>query len=275
MHLTGTVGLQIFQRAAGIAVALLLAVATPAAAMMTGIIGFSGQQTKPDGTPLYCSNAGIGCHFGDPGTKAPLVRFDGPTQVDPGATVMYTFIVTSENPTVQLQAGIDIAASAGTLGTLPDQQEQVLKNFTTMNGEITHTGPKDNDQNGETTWQFTWQAPTTPGVYVLFGAGNSVDASSTVEGDEAAITTLMITVGDVAPTPTPTPSPAPTATPGGACAGDCNGDGMVTVNELILGVNIALGTQPASVCTAIDTNGDGMVTINELIAAVTRALNGC
>jgi hypothetical protein len=275
MHRTGTVGSKALQRAAGITIALLLAVATPAAALMIGITGFSGQQLKPDGTPLYCSNAGLGCHFTDPGTKAPLVRFEGPTQVDPGATVTYTFIVTSQNPTVQIQAGLDVAASAGKLGALPGQQEQVLKNTSTMNGEITHTGPKDNDQNGEAAWQFTWQAPTTPGVYVLFGAGNSVDASTTDEGDEAAITTLMITVGDVAPTPTPTPSPAPTATPGSACAGDCNGDGMVTVNELILGVNIALGTQPASVCTAIDTNGDGMVTINELIAAVTRALNGC
>ena len=26
------------------------------------------------------------------------------------------------------------------------------------------------------------------------------------------------------------------------CAGDCNGDGTVTINELILGVNIALGS---------------------------------
>jgi len=263
-----TVGSRFLHGGAAIAVALLAAFAAPAAALMTGISGFSGQQTRPDGMPLYCSNAGIGCHVTGPGTKAPMVRFEGPTQVDPGALVTYSFIVTSENPTVQIQAGLDVAASAGTLGALPGQQEQVLKNPVTMQGDITHTGPKDNDQNGEAAWQFTWQAPTTPGVYILFGAGNSVDASSTFEGDEAAITTLMITVGDVAPTPTPTPTVAP-------CAGDCNGDGHVTVNELILGVNIALGSQPVSVCTAIDTNGDGMVSINELIAAVTKALNGC
>lgn len=277
MERTRTVDSTILLRsAAGVAVLLLAAIAPPAGAMMTGITGFSGQQMKPDNTPLYCSNAGMGCHFTDSGTKAPLVRFDGPTQVDPGATATYTFTVTSENPTVQIQAGLDVAASAGILGALPGQQEQVLKNFSTMQGEITHTGPKDNDQNGEAAWQFTWQAPTTPGVYVLFGAGNSVDADTTVEGDEAAITTLMITVGSVAPTPTPSPSPAPTATPDTiACAGDCNGDGQVTVNELVLSVNIALGSQPASACTAADSNGDGMVSINELIAAVTRALNGC
>jgi hypothetical protein len=59
------------------------------------------------------------------------------------------------------------------------------------------------------------------------------------------------------------------------CVGDCNGDGMVAINELIIGVNIALGSQPASACPSFDVNGDGMVTINELIQGVNNALNGC
>jgi cysteine-rich repeat protein len=59
------------------------------------------------------------------------------------------------------------------------------------------------------------------------------------------------------------------------CAGDCNGDGEVAINELITGVNIALGSAPLSACAAIDINGDGDVAINELIAAVNNALNGC
>ena len=59
------------------------------------------------------------------------------------------------------------------------------------------------------------------------------------------------------------------------CVGDCNGDGMVAINELITGVNIALGSAPVSSCPAIDANGDGEVTINELIAAVNNALGGC
>lgn len=247
-----------------VAIALMVGLgAAPTAALTTGITGFSGKQTKPDGTPLYCSNAGLGCHFTDADTKAPMVRFEGPTQLDPGAQATYTFVVTSENPKVQIQAGLDVAASAGSLGMVAGQQEQLL------DGEITHTGPKDNNQNGEAAWQFTWQAPTTPGVYVLFGAGNSVDASTTDEGDEAAITTLMITVGTVAPTPTPT------ATPLVRCAGDCNGNGAVAVNELILAVNIALGSLPGGTCSACDTNGDGMVSISELVAAVNKALNGC
>jgi cysteine-rich repeat protein len=60
-----------------------------------------------------------------------------------------------------------------------------------------------------------------------------------------------------------------------ACAGDCSGDRMVTINELITCVNFALvGTAP-STCPACDPDASGMVAINELIAAVGAALNGC
>ncbi len=59
------------------------------------------------------------------------------------------------------------------------------------------------------------------------------------------------------------------------CVGDCNGDGMVAINELIIGVNIALGSAPVTACPSFDVNGDGMVTINELILGVNNALNGC
>jgi hypothetical protein len=62
---------------------------------------------------------------------------------------------------------------------------------------------------------------------------------------------------------------------GAQCAGDCDGDGMVAINELILGVNIALGTAATTDCPSFDTDGDGMVAINELIAAVSNALNSC
>jgi hypothetical protein len=61
----------------------------------------------------------------------------------------------------------------------------------------------------------------------------------------------------------------------GACAGDCDGNGAVTVNELIRGVNIALGTLAVSACPSFDASGDGRITVDELIAAVNRALGGC
>lgn len=59
------------------------------------------------------------------------------------------------------------------------------------------------------------------------------------------------------------------------CAGDCNGDGGVAINELIIGVNVALGNEQASRCPSFDRNDDGQVGIAELVAAVGHALDGC
>src|SRR5690606_29011987 len=61
----------------------------------------------------------------------------------------------------------------------------------------------------------------------------------------------------------------------GPCAGDCNGDGMVSIDELIRAIRIPLGESALEVCPAIDATGDGEVGINELIAAVNNALSGC
>jgi hypothetical protein len=71
-----------------------------------------------------------------------------------------------------------------------------------------------------------------------------------------------------APTPTPTVPPS-------ACTGDCNDSGDVSINELIVGVNIALGNAAVSSCAAFDADGGDTVTISELIAAVNNALGGC
>jgi hypothetical protein len=40
-------------------------------------------------------------------------------------------------------------------------------------------------------------------------------------------------------------------------------------------VNIALGTDPVSLCPAGDPNHDGQITINEIIEAVNNDLDGC
>jgi len=62
---------------------------------------------------------------------------------------------------------------------------------------------------------------------------------------------------------------------GALCVGDCNGDLQVTVDELVLGINIALGETDVDQCTAIDASGDRQVTVDEIVAAVTAALDGC
>ena len=59
------------------------------------------------------------------------------------------------------------------------------------------------------------------------------------------------------------------------CAGDCDGDGAVTIDELIRAVELALRDGSAVECAAIDADGDDRVVVAELIAAVAAALNGC
>lgn len=59
------------------------------------------------------------------------------------------------------------------------------------------------------------------------------------------------------------------------CTGDCDSSREVSVDEIIRGVNIALGTLPLSACSAMDANGDTEVTVDEIISAVNRALEGC
>jgi hypothetical protein len=59
-----------------------------------------------------------------------------------------------------------------------------------------------------------------------------------------------------------------------SCLGDCNGGGTVAINELVLGVNIALGLAARSACAAFDPNNNG-VSIDELVRGVSNALLGC
>lgn len=84
------------------------------------------------------------------------------------------------------------------------------------------------------------------------------------------------------PTSTPTSEPTPTATCGTvvtaecpACAGDCDGDLSVNVDEVITMVTIALGNSSTSMCTRGDIDGDGFVLVDEIVAAVQRSLHGC
>jgi len=60
-----------------------------------------------------------------------------------------------------------------------------------------------------------------------------------------------------------------------ACSGDCNQDGVVTIDEVVLAIDIALGEAMPDRCSHLDVSGDHLVTVDELILAATQALNGC
>ncbi|MDX2169149.1 MAG: hypothetical protein SF182_18920 [Deltaproteobacteria bacterium] len=88
-------------------------------------------------------------------------------------------------------------------------------------------------------------------------------ASSTPNGDPLLTEAVGGTV-----TVEPAPPPPP-------CAGDCNSDRMVAINELLIGVNINIGASALDACPGFDTDEDGQVLVSELIQAVNAALNGC
>jgi hypothetical protein len=97
-------------------------------------------------------------------------------------------------------------------------------------------------------------------------------------GDQGGVATC----GAAAPTTfTPTLTRTPTSTISstpptpGPCVGDCNSNGKVTVDELVKGVNIALGTAPLGDCPAFNCNGTGRVTVDCLVRGVNAALSGC
>lgn len=239
-------------------VSLNVGFAATGSARDDGVIGASGKNNG-----FFCRN----CHAG--GT-APIVAFGGPTTMGLRSIATFRFTVTSQAAS-QISAGLDVAASAGVLGLVEGQGTRLQLN------EVTHSIPRANDANGQAIFEFTWQAPATAGTYTLFGAGTSANDDTLATGDAAARTTYEIVVGENIPTPTPTP-PVPTPTTTAeipTCVGDCNGDGSVTVDEIITGVNIALGIAPPSACPVFDTNGDRTVTVEEILQAVNNALSGC
>lgn len=71
------------------------------------------------------------------------------------------------------------------------------------------------------------------------------------------------------------PTPSPTAGSTIACVGDCNADGIVSVDEIITMVSIALGLLPLDRCASGDTDFDGYVTVDEILRGVSLALQGC
>lgn len=59
-----------------------------------------------------------------------------------------------------------------------------------------------------------------------------------------------------------------------SCTGDCDGNGEVTVDEIVTMVNAAL-TGGDGGCPAGDANDSGDITVDEIITAVNNALTGC
>jgi outer membrane protein assembly factor BamB len=196
-------------------------------ALSSGIAGYSGKQGDT------CNQ----CHSG--GT-APVVRFEGPEQILPGAVGTFRFIVQTQSA-AQFFAGLDVAASAGVLG--PSSADARLES-----GEVTHTMPKVL-VDGETSWTFTWQAPTTPGTQTLYGASLAANGDGTRDGDRASATTFPITVVQESQ------------------RGDANCDGAVSAADLTAALE-RLPTGQAGACPFVDADCDGGVGPGDIAAII-------
>ena len=60
-----------------------------------------------------------------------------------------------------------------------------------------------------------------------------------------------------------------------ACGGDCDGDGAVSIADLVTMVDIALGQMSMDACTAGDMGSDGEIGVADVVGAVGHALDGC
>ena len=126
-------------------------------------------------------------------------------------------------------------------------------------------------------------------------AASATASSSATQARTATPTASLTAPTEIPPSPTSTrttaagsPTPSVTASPvstvtttatatvgAGQCIGDCDGSNTVSVNELVLGVNIALARTALAACPPFDQNDSQRVEVNELVAAVNRALQGC
>ena len=176
-------------RRAGIVAVLFLS--SHASANSGGIAGYSGKSGPNCGQ----------CHTGG---VAPMVQIVGPTTLEVGQTATYRIDVIS-GATSQKNAGIDVAASDGTLAVHAGGTPTHL-----LNGEIVQNsaaGPAST-----VSFQFDFIAPGAPGTVTLFGDSLSCNFDGDTGGDNFKTTRLavMVVPSGSAPDAGEIPDAAPT-----------------------------------------------------------------
>lgn len=206
---------------------------------MLALLGAAAVNALSEGISGESGRGGESCRSCHGGGIAPVVMFAGPSEVVADTTAAFAFAVQSQAER-QIVAGFNVAADHGAL--IGEAQQGVQSIF----GELTHRGPRVNDEHGVVSWSFAWQAPRQPGEYLLYGAGLSANGNGTRNGDASAATTAVVTV--VA----------------GALSGDGNCDGRPGAADLIARVR-ALGAT-ADGCATLDSDCDNLVTAIDLDA---------
>jgi hypothetical protein len=160
-----------------------------------------GADANPDGRIVGRSRTGCGtattCHLRATGATAEIA---GPMRVPPGARSSYTLTINSTLPTFR-QGGCDISVSSGSLAV------NAMQTGTRVNGlDLVHNLGLARAAGGPLTIRFDVVAPTTPGSYTIYAAGNATNGSMS-SGDAWALATLAVSVG-TGDAGTPTDAPA-------------------------------------------------------------------
>jgi hypothetical protein len=116
---------------------------------------------------------------------------------------------------------------------------------------------------------FTCNPVTHECTYAMENEGAACD-----DGNECTASshcTAGICVAGGGPGPTPTPTETPTV----ACIGDCTGDGIVTIEDIVILINAAKTGGSAAACPNGDANGDSHITVDDILHALANALYGC
>ncbi len=188
----------------------------------------------------FCQPAAGECLFSttDPGITAPEEdRGDGERALEPGTVVWMEMVAMDAGLAVNVNGvRLTAAGAAARLGVAPF-----------------HVHP-------------SWQAVLPAGQ-----SGEVAFSYRLITGDGRYAPSPVRTSRFVLVRAEPTPTPIPHAPD---CAGDCDGNGEVTIDEILRAVALALGLHAES-CGAADGNGDGEITIEEIVKAVQMALLAC
>jgi len=193
----------------------------------------------------FCTPDRSSCLFSaiDPGFQSPpsLTPPEGLFRVADGTVLSLRITAIDAGLSINVNGNkLSAAGASAQLGTAPSLHVH-------PSWQIVAPGSQAGNQ-----WQVSFQVTTNSSNY----------------SDSPIETLRVLAVSEPDPTPTPTPTVIP-------CAGDCDGNGQVSVDELVTGVAQAQGHEPANPCAAFDADGDGQIAMTELIAAVDMVPRYC
>jgi hypothetical protein len=152
---------------------ITLGIAAPSLAYKNGNTGVSGEHEGPT------------CNMCHSGGSAPQVELSGPATLEAGGVAAYRLLITGGAARV---GGLNVALDDATAALVVMEANTQVKD-----GELTHLSPMA-FTNGMLAVDFVVIAPAKAGTLTLYAAGNSCNDNGQKTGDQAANTSMAITI---------------------------------------------------------------------------------